>query len=59
LRLELGLTQQDIAEQNHVSDSYISKVKNERLQFGDYPSGTFIQRLAEERKEGQTDQTVG
>ena len=59
LRLELGLTQQDIAEQTHVSDSYIRKVKNERLQFGDYPSETFIQRVAEERKEDRTDQTVG
>jgi transcriptional regulator with XRE-family HTH domain len=47
LRLDLGLTQQNIAERTHVSVSYIRKVENERLHFGDYPSETFIQRLAE------------
>lgn len=47
LRLGLGLTQQDIAEQTSVSVSYISKVENEKLHFGDYPSEKFIHRLAE------------
>ena len=46
LRLGLGLTQQDIAEQTSVSVSYISKVENEKLHFGDYPSEKFIHRLA-------------
>jgi transcriptional regulator with XRE-family HTH domain len=31
-----------------VSVSYISKVENERLHFGDYPSEKFIQKLAAE-----------
>jgi len=47
LRLGLGLTQQEIAEQTSVSVSYISKVENEKLHFGDYPSEKFIHRLAE------------
>jgi len=47
LRLELGLTQQEIAEQTSVSVSYISKVENEKLHFGDYPSEKFIHRLAD------------
>jgi len=36
LRLGLGLTQQEIAEQTSVSVSYISKVENEKFHFGDY-----------------------
>lgn len=47
LRLGLGLTQQEIAEQTNVSVSYVSKVENEKLHFGDYPSEKFIHRLAE------------
>lgn len=47
LRIGLGLTQQEIAEQTNVSVSYISKVENEKLHFGDYPSEKFIRRLAE------------
>jgi len=47
LRLGLGLTQQEIADQTSVSVSYISKVENEKLHFGDYPSEKFIHRLAE------------
>ena len=31
-----------------VSFSYISKVENERLHFGDYPSEKFIHKLAHE-----------
>ena len=30
-----------------VSDTYVSKVENERLHFGDYPSEKFIHKLAE------------
>jgi transcriptional regulator with XRE-family HTH domain len=33
-----------------VSVSYVSKVENERLHFGDYPSEKFIHKLAEELK---------
>ena len=50
LRDEQGLTQQELADRLEVSVSYISKVENERLHFGDYPSEKFIHRLAEELK---------
>ncbi|QDV45810.1 helix-turn-helix protein [Stieleria neptunia] len=46
LRVSRHLTQQQLAEQMGVSASYICKVENDGLQFGDYPSETFIQRLA-------------
>lgn len=47
LRLQLGLTQQKLAERLDVSLSYLSKVENERLNAGDYPSEKFVHRLAE------------
>ena len=47
LRKKSGLTQKDLAERLKVSVSYISKVENEKLHFGDYPSEKFIHRLAE------------
>ena len=50
LREQRGLTQQELAEGVGVSVSYISKVENERLHFGDYPSEKFIHKLAEELK---------
>jgi len=48
LRLEKQLTQRELAGRLGVSFTYISKVENERLHFGDYPSEKFIHRLAEE-----------
>ena len=48
LRKLRALTQQTVAERMHVSVSYISKVENGKLHFGDYPSEKFIHRLAEE-----------
>lgn len=48
LRKRCGLTQQQVAKRVGVSVSYISKVENERLQFGDYPSEKFIHKLATE-----------
>jgi transcriptional regulator with XRE-family HTH domain len=48
LRDESGLTQQELADRLGVSVSYISKVENERLHFGDYPSEKFIHKLATE-----------
>lgn len=48
LRLERKLTQRDLAERLGVSVSYISKVENERLHFGDYPSEKFVHKLAAE-----------
>ena len=43
-------TQKKLADRLEVSVSYISKVENERLHFGDYPSAKFIHKLAEELK---------
>jgi transcriptional regulator with XRE-family HTH domain len=40
------LTQTELAERLDVSVSYVSKVENERLHFGDYPSAKFIHKLA-------------
>lgn len=47
-RIRRGMTQQELAKRMRVSVSYISKVENERLHFGDYPSERFIHRLADE-----------
>ncbi|EKK01090.1 XRE family transcriptional regulator [Rhodopirellula baltica SH28] len=46
-RLQRGWTQKNLAEQMEVSESYISKVECGRLHFGDYPSESFICKLAE------------
>lgn len=46
LRQERGLTQQKLAERLEVSLSYVSKVENERLNAGDYPSESFVLKLA-------------
>ena len=48
LREASGQTQRELAERLGVSVSYISKVENERLHFGDYPSEKFIHKLAAE-----------
>ncbi|WP_430452732.1 helix-turn-helix domain-containing protein [Rhodopirellula europaea] len=48
LRMAALLTQQQVADQTGVSVSYISKVENDRLHFGDYPSEKFIHKLAGE-----------
>ena len=50
LRLKCELTQQQLADRLDVSVSYISKVENEKLHFGDYPSEKFIHKLAGELK---------
>jgi HTH-type transcriptional regulator, competence development regulator len=50
LRARRGLTQTFLAERMHVSVSYISKVENGKLHFGDYPSEKFIHKLAAELK---------
>lgn len=47
-RIQRGMTQQELAKRMKVSVSYISKVENERLHFGDYPSEKFIHKLADE-----------
>ncbi len=48
LRARCGLTQQQVADRLGVSVSYMSKVENERLHFGDYPPEKFIHKLAAE-----------
>ena len=48
LREARGFTQRELADRLNVSVSYISKVENERLHFGDYPSEKFIHKLASE-----------
>lgn len=50
LRVARGLTQQVVADRMNVSVSYISKVENGKLAFGDYPSEKFIHKLAGELK---------
>ena len=47
LRLEKQLTQRELADRLGVSVTYISKVENEKLHFGDYPSEKFIHKVAE------------
>ena len=46
LRQAKGLTQQKLAERLDVSLSYVSKVENERLNAGEYPSEAFVLKLA-------------
>lgn len=48
LREAWRLTQQKLAERLGASVSYISKVENQKLHFGDYPCGKFIRKLAAE-----------
>jgi transcriptional regulator with XRE-family HTH domain len=48
IRKSKDLTQRQLAHRLGVSFSHISKVENERLQFGDYPSEKFIHKLAAE-----------
>ncbi|HBJ34235.1 MAG TPA: XRE family transcriptional regulator [Planctomycetaceae bacterium] len=50
LRILRGLTQRSVADSLSVSVSYISKVENGKLHFGDYPSANFIHKLADELK---------
>jgi transcriptional regulator with XRE-family HTH domain len=46
LRTRRNILQSELADGMGVSVSYISKVENEKLHFGDYPSGKFIHKLA-------------
>ena len=48
LRKSKELTQRQLAHRLGVSFSYISKVENERLHSGDYPSEKIIHKLAHE-----------
>ena len=48
LRTSRNTLQSELADAMGVSVSYISKVENEKLHFGDYPSEKFIHKLASE-----------
>lgn len=47
LRQEKRWTLRDLAERVGVGFTYLSRVENERLNFGDYPSDALIHRLAD------------
>ena len=47
LRRDKGLTLRDLAPKVGVGFTYLSKVENGRLEFGDYPSEELIVRIAE------------
>jgi transcriptional regulator with XRE-family HTH domain len=46
LRKAKGFTLRDLAGKVRVNFTYLSKVENERLDYGDYPSDDLIGRLA-------------
>lgn len=46
LRKSQNLTQKDLGNLVGVTFAYVSKVENERLDFGDYPSEELIRKLA-------------
>ncbi|GAA5509512.1 helix-turn-helix transcriptional regulator [Novipirellula caenicola] len=46
LRKIQGFTLRELAPEAGVSYTYLSKVENERLDFGEYPSEALIRRLA-------------
>ena len=47
LRLEKSWSLRDLAARVDVGFTYLSRVENERQNFGDYPSDALIHRLAE------------
>ena len=47
LRQKKGWTLRDLASKVGVGFTYLSRVENERLNFGDYPSDSLIHRLAD------------
>ena len=55
LRHAKGWSLRDLAEKVGVGFTYLSRVENERLNFGDYPSDALIHRLADalEADEGE------
>ncbi|HBJ37545.1 MAG TPA: XRE family transcriptional regulator [Planctomycetaceae bacterium] len=47
LRRQKGWSLRDLAAKVDVGFTYLSRVENERLNFGDYPSDALIHRLSE------------
>ena len=47
LRRRNQLSQKTLAEMVGVTDAYLSKVENQRLDFGEYPSENLIHKLAD------------
>ena len=47
LRQQKGLRQKAVSEMVGVTDAYLSKVENHRLDFGEFPSEKLIHKLAE------------
>lgn len=47
LRQDKGWTLRDLAAKVGVGFTYLSRVENERLNYGDYPSDALIHRLAD------------
>jgi transcriptional regulator with XRE-family HTH domain len=47
LRQGKNLTLRDLAKQTQVTFTYLSKIENQRLSFGEYPSSDLIAKLAE------------
>lgn len=47
IRKNQQLSQRDLAGRVGVSFTYISKIENEKLDFGDYPSEELIRKLAD------------
>jgi len=46
LRRAKGLSQRALAEMVGISFTYVSKIENEKLDFGDYPSEELILKMA-------------
>lgn len=57
LRKALNLSQRDLAGKVKVNFTYISKIENEKLDFGDYPSEELILKLAK-ALEADTDELL-
>lgn len=58
LRKAEGWSLRVLAEKVEVGFTYLSRVENERLNFGDYPSDALIHRLAEALEADEEELTV-
>ena len=54
LRQAKSLTLRDLAKRVRVTFTYLSKIENQKLSFGEFPSNELIQRLAHDL-DGDTD----